>query len=59
VAWTGFSGVVDIYRNSTRIATATTNDGTFAESVRGSGTMTYKVCETGSTTDCAQGSIVI
>ncbi|MGH9034772.1 MAG: S8 family peptidase [Acidimicrobiia bacterium] len=56
VTWTGFSGTsVDLYRNTTKIVTG--NDGNYAENLKGSGTVTYKVCQTGSTSTCAQGTI--
>ncbi|HKY75126.1 MAG TPA: S8 family serine peptidase, partial [Acidimicrobiia bacterium] len=58
VAWTGFGGPsVDIYRAGTKITTP--NDGTLTENWRGPGTVTYQVCETGSSAACAEGSIVI
>jgi subtilisin family serine protease len=58
VAWTGFGGSsVDVYRAGTKISTQ--NDGTLTEKWRGPGTATYEVCETGSTTACAEGSTVI
>jgi subtilisin family serine protease len=59
LTWSGFSGAVDLYRDATRIATATANDGNFTENLRGSGTVVYTVCETGSTTACAQDEITI
>jgi len=55
VAWTGFGGTsVDVYRAGTKITTP--NDGTLTENWRGSGTADYEVCETGSSTACAEGN---
>ena len=52
VRWSGFTGTsVDFYKNTTR--TSTSNDGLFTENLKGSGTVVYKVCETGTST-CAQ-----
>jgi subtilisin family serine protease len=57
--WTGFPGTVDVYRNSTRIATAAASPGAVTESLRAPATVVYKVCDKGSTTNCAQASISI
>ena len=58
VVWTGFGGSsVDVYRAGTKISTP--NDGTLTENWRGPGTAAYEVCETGSTTACAEDSKVI
>jgi hypothetical protein len=54
VNWSGFAGSsVDFYRNGTK--STTLNDGSFSDSLKGSGSVTYKVCETG-TSVCAQAS---
>ncbi len=57
VRWSGFTVQVDIYRNGSKVANKTTNDGLFTQTVRGSGRMTYLVCDTGKTTgsSCAEG----
>ena len=58
VTWTGFTGAnIDLYRNGTKTVTA--NDGSQTENLRGTGTVLYKVCETGSSTRCAEASTVI
>ena len=63
VRWTGYPPTVkvDIYRNGSKIVTNTTNDGLYTQTVRGTGTMTYKVCDTGKTaaTNCAEGSTTL
>jgi serine protease len=58
LAWSGGDVTVDIFRNSTKIASATSNTGTYTDSVKvsGSGTITYKVCNAG-TTSCASASV--
>lgn len=50
---------VDIFRNGTRIAT-TSNLTTYEDrtSLRGSGTITYRVCRNGGTTSCSQNVTV-
>ena len=56
--WIGFTGTsVDVTRSGSTFATA--NDGTLTESWTGTGTVTYAICETGSTTRCATGSTTI
>jgi subtilisin family serine protease len=58
VVWSGFgSAHVDVYR--AQIVSTMVNPGTLTENWRGSGTVTYKVCETGGTTVCVEKSIVI
>jgi subtilisin family serine protease len=58
VHWTGYGGThVDVHRGE--VQTSELNDGTFAENWRGSGTVTYTVCETDSTVVCIEQSIVI
>ncbi|MGH2756909.1 MAG: S8 family serine peptidase [Actinomycetota bacterium] len=46
------SAAVDVWRNGTRIATGTPNDGDFVNSLSRGGTYTYKVCVTG-TNNCS------
>ncbi len=59
VKWTGFTGTyVDISRNGGSVS-AIANTGSLTENWRGTGTVTYKVCETGSITLCATGSTTI
>ena len=56
VTWTGFGGTsVDFYKNGTMTTTA--NDGIFTENLKGSVTVTYRVCETGSTSICEEDTI--
>ena len=61
VRWDGFADdSVDVYRGG--IMTSEANDGHFTQDWRGSGTVTYEICETGGQTgsaDCAVGSTVI
>lgn len=55
IRWSGASGAsVDLYRNGAKLST-TPNDGHFRDVVRvkGSGTITYRVCQAGSTTICS------
>jgi serine protease len=58
LAWSGGDVTVDIFRNSTKIASATSNTGKYTDSVKvsGSGTISYKVCNAG-TTSCASASV--
>ncbi len=61
VTWGGFAGTsVDVHRGG--IVTSEENDGSFTQDWRGSGTVTYEVCETGGQTGsaaCAVDSVVI
>ncbi len=58
-SWTGFTGTsVDISRNGGSVSSIL-NTGSLTENWRGSGTVTYTVCETSSTTWCATGSTTI
>lgn len=54
LAWTAGAVTVDVYRNGSKIQSATTNTGSYTDSVkvRGSGSFTYKVCNAG-TADCS------
>ncbi|MEX2290393.1 MAG: S8 family serine peptidase [Mycobacteriales bacterium] len=57
VTWKGFAGAeVDVTRSGSTFATA--NDGSLTENWSGTGTVTYTICETGSTR-CASGSTTI
>lgn len=57
LAWTGASGTVDIYRNNVKIATD--SDGTYTDNLgRVSGTFTYRVCDTGTST-CSNDATVV
>ena len=54
LSWSGASGTsVDYYRGSTKLSTA--NDGFHTDNtgLRGGGSITYRVCETNSTTVCS------
>lgn len=58
LAWSGATGVnVDVYRNGA-LATSTANDGAYSE-VRGRGTWTYRICQTGSTSACSPQQSII
>ncbi len=46
------SGSVDVYRYDSVVATVA-NSGKYTEQLRGSGTVTYKVCVAGSTSSCS------
>jgi serine protease len=58
LAWSGGDVTVDVLRGSTKIASAISNTGSYTDSikVRGSGTITYKVCNAG-TTSCSSASV--
>ncbi len=56
LSWTGTNATqVDIYRNGTLIAPAVSNTGSYVDQTdfRGGGTLTYSVCEAGTTTSCS------
>lgn len=56
LSWSGTNATqVDIYRNGTLLAAAVSNSGSFVDQTnfRGGGTLTYSVCEAGSTTTCS------
>ncbi|MDQ3555735.1 MAG: PKD domain-containing protein, partial [Gemmatimonadota bacterium] len=57
--WSGASTGVDIFRNGSKIVSNTANDGAHTDSLgRGaSGTFTYKVCNTGTTTCSNESSV--
>ncbi|HEV8692956.1 MAG TPA: S8 family serine peptidase, partial [Lysobacter sp.] len=52
LAWSGGTATVDVYRNGSKVKSAISNTGstTDAVKVRGSGTLTYKVCNAGGST---------
>ncbi|MEO7931085.1 MAG: S8 family serine peptidase [Lysobacter sp.] len=54
LAWTAGAVTVDIYRNGSKVKSATSNTGSYVDLVKlnGSGTVTYKVCSAG-TSDCS------
>ncbi|MDQ3205903.1 MAG: S8 family serine peptidase [Pseudomonadota bacterium] len=54
LTWTAGAVTVDVYRNGSKISSATTNTGKYTDSVkvRGSGSFTYKVCNAG-TSECS------
>jgi subtilisin family serine protease len=58
LAWSGAIGAnVDVYRNGV-YRTATANDGAYTDNIgKGSGTFTYKVCNTGTATCSNQASV--
>lgn len=58
VTWAGFGGTdVDITRSGSTFSNP--NSGSLTENWRGSGTVTYTICETGSSTACASASATI
>jgi len=60
LGWAGASsGSVDIFRNGSRIAT-TANDGAHVDNtgLKGSGSLTYKVCEAGTSTCSADVTVI-
>ncbi|MDZ7739202.1 MAG: PKD domain-containing protein [Bacteroidales bacterium] len=57
--WTGASGAVDIYRNNVIVA-ENVSESTYTDNLgRVSGTFTYKVCESGSTSVCSNEETVV
>ena len=59
LAWGGGDVTVDIYRNNSKIRSATSNTGAYRDAVKvsGSGTLTYKVCNAGTTTCSGNASV--
>jgi subtilisin family serine protease len=53
--WANGGATVDVYRGTTKAASAIANTHAYSETlrVRGSGSVTYKVCNAGSTTACS------
>jgi len=61
LSWSGASGgTVDIYREGS-LLTNTANGGSYTDStnMKGGGTLTYEVCEQGSTTNCSDPETAI
>lgn len=54
LTWTAGAVTVDIYRDGSKVQSAISNTGSYSEALklRGSGTLTYKVCNAG-TSDCS------
>jgi len=50
LSWSGNSGAVDIYRNGSKIATVSSSIYTDQTTNKGGGSLTYKICETGTST---------
>ncbi|WP_297337457.1 S8 family peptidase [Algoriphagus sp.] len=50
LSWSGNTGNVDIYRNGSKIATVSGTSYTDQTNNRGGGTLTYRVCEAGTST---------
>ncbi|MFN2615045.1 MAG: S8 family serine peptidase [Actinomycetota bacterium] len=59
LSWSGASTSVDVFRNGTRVATATANDGAYTDDTnhKGAATYTYQVCNTGTST-CSNSATV-
>ena len=58
LSWTGASGSVDVFRNSSYVATA--NASPYTDTIgKGSGTYNYRVCPTGLTTGCSNTVTVV
>ena len=59
LAWSGGDVTVDVYRNNSKVKSAISNTGSYSEAVkvRGSGTLTYRVCNAG-TTSCSSNASV-
>ena len=53
LAWSGGAVTVDVYRNNSRFKSAINNTGSTSDSTKVKGTLTYKVCNAGSTTSCS------
>jgi subtilisin family serine protease len=56
LAWSGGAGTVDLYRNNSKFATVS-NTGSYTDSTGTKGTLTYKVCNAG-TTSCSGNATV-
>ena len=59
LAWSGGDVTVDVYRNNSKVRSAVNNAGSYTDAVKvnGSGTLTYKVCNAG-TTSCSANAAV-
>ncbi len=57
--WSNGGSAIDVYRNGSKVQSGILNTGSAVDKVRlsGSGTLTYKVCNTG-TTDCSPNTSV-
>ena len=55
LGWSGGAATVDIWRNGSKVKAGVSNAGSYSESLklRGSGTLTYQVCNAGSTSACS------
>jgi len=58
LAWSGGAVTVDVYRNNSRFKSAINNTGSTSDSTKVKGTLTYKVCNAGSTTSCSGNATV-
>ncbi|HSP12819.1 MAG TPA: S8 family serine peptidase [Salegentibacter sp.] len=54
LSW-NYSGTVDIYRDGGKVITITSTAGNYTDvtGIKGSGSLTYQICETGSTANCS------
>jgi len=50
--WSGGASTVDVFRDSTKVASAISNTGTYSQTLSNS-SATYKVCNAGSTAECS------
>ncbi|HSM11351.1 MAG TPA: hypothetical protein VK827_07260, partial [Lysobacter sp.] len=59
LSWTAGAVTVDVYRDGSKVSSAIGNTGSYSEGLKlsGSGTLTYKVCNAG-TTDCSANAMV-
>ncbi|HEX5755325.1 MAG TPA: S8 family serine peptidase [Arenimonas sp.] len=59
LAWSAGASTVDIFRNGSKIRSAVSNSGSYSEQLklRGSGTLSYQVCNAGTTTCSNTASI--
>lgn len=57
LAWSGATGAVDVIRNGSVIATGVSGTG-YTDQVKGSGSWTYKVCESATPSNCSNEATV-
>ena len=59
LGWSGGAVTVDVYRNGAKVKSAISNTGSTSDAVkvRGSGTLTYQVCNAG-TSSCSGSATV-
>ena len=59
LAWSGGDVTVDVYRNNSKVKSAVSNSGSYSDAIKasGSGTLTYKVCNAGTTSCSANASV--